>query len=250
MNSCKICIIIGGQRCASTSLYKFITSAFGNIGSQTIFGGEVEPKLLLNKITREDYLRNFRGHLLVDKSTSYFDHPRAADNAFQIVPDAKIVAILRNPVARAISHWMFSYRNGFETKSLREIVEDHSLQERPYNGVSVSPFRYLDRGYYVKHLKRWAQYFPNKSIKIYILEEIRDGVELLEGLGDFLEVRNDIDKVTLTQRDLRWNVTNSGAYVNLCASDLSFAQELLRAHYNSLNQELEDFLSRRIAAWG
>ena len=58
-----------------------------------------------------------------EKSTSYLCSEVAARRIHACYPDAKIVIVLREPVARALSNHRFSTAHGFETLSAWEAFE-------------------------------------------------------------------------------------------------------------------------------
>ena len=217
----------------------------------TIYGGKTEPKLLLNSIGREEYMQNFAGDkFIIDKSTSYFDSQTAPINAFKIVPEAKILAILRNPVDRAISHWAFSSQNDFETKSLLEIAANEKLQDRSYEGVSASPFQYLERGHYAKYLRRWYKYFKRTRIKILILEEIVSNPNTLQDVLTFLlEDDYESHNYDILSKNKKIARINSGTYAEIRTKELNQAKRLLNKYYYTKNLELEDLINRKIQCW-
>ena len=47
------------------------------------------------------------GHMTGEASPNYIYHPRAAERANDLVPSARIIAILRDPVSRATSHFFW-----------------------------------------------------------------------------------------------------------------------------------------------
>ncbi len=108
-----------------------------------------------------------------EKSTSYLEDPAAASRAAAVLGRAEIVVSLRDPVARAVSNWLFSTSNGLESRSLADALEDNLAGPRPWDqsATSVSPFAYLERGRYADYLDPWFAAFPG-SVHVLVLEEI------------------------------------------------------------------------------
>ena len=86
-----------------------------------------EPKVFLDpeqvargpEWYRATYFPHARsGQLLGEKSTSYLDVPAAADAARRVLGDPMVLVQLRDPVARAVSHWSFSTEQGLERRPL------------------------------------------------------------------------------------------------------------------------------------
>jgi Sulfotransferase domain len=89
------------------------------------------------------------------------------------LPDAKIIVMLRDPVARAYSHYWHERRLGYENLSFAEAIdaEDDRLagesarlaEEDGYHSYNHQHFSYVARGCYAPQLKRWLQPFPRQQ---------------------------------------------------------------------------------------
>lgn len=128
--------------------------------------------------------------VLGDKSTSYLEDPKAPARAADLLGEAHVVAVLRDPVQRAVSNWRFSTRHGFETRPLEEALRTDIETEWPWDGTatSVSPFAYLRRGRYLDYLKPWAATFPDTT-HVLFTEELLADPAVLSGL--FLDLGVD-----------------------------------------------------------
>lgn len=131
--------------------------------------------------------------LLGDKSTSYLEDPKAPARAAEMLGDAHVVAILRDPVERAVSNWRFSTQNGLETRPLEEALCADLDGEQPWDpsATSVSPFAYLRRGRYLHHLEPWSSTFPDTT-HVLFLEELLAAPAVLAGL--FADLGLDPDR--------------------------------------------------------
>jgi hypothetical protein len=112
--------------------------------------------------------------LLGEKSTSYLESPQAADAIGRLLPDAKVLVVLRDPVERAISNYRFSVRNGLERAPFAVAVRQERKRRERYDrrSVSVSPFAYLRRGRYADHLALWERRLPRSHIGVFLLEQL------------------------------------------------------------------------------
>lgn len=99
---------------------------------------------------------------LGEKSTSYYESSLCASRIKEVAPDAMIIAMLRDPVERALSNYFFSVSNGFENRSLKEVFLDMQSAPACPRGVSVNPFDYLRRGEYLKLLKPYKEKFGER----------------------------------------------------------------------------------------
>lgn len=95
----------------------------------------------------QDYLDLFENkeqRYLGEASVSYFNYPESAEKIKQFNPDSKTILILRNPVRRALSHYLMDRRLGYVNFSLEEIIhhpEKHPLHYHQYINQSL----YFDR---------------------------------------------------------------------------------------------------------
>jgi hypothetical protein len=138
-----------------------------------------EPKSFMQSdapVTASQYTERFGervGRVLGEKSTSYIDRPDSAARIDNALPGARIVAIVREPLARAVSHYRFSFQNRAETLDLATALTP-GAEARSYDAerFSVSPFHYLVRGRYVEHLQPWVDVFGLSRVHVVVFEEL------------------------------------------------------------------------------
>lgn len=99
-----------------------------------------------------------------DATPAYLWHPAAPARAAAVVPDARLVALVREPAARAYSHWRHERRSGRETRSFGAAVADEVA-----GGDGPG---YVDRGRYAVQLERWRQAFPPEALLVLVSEEL------------------------------------------------------------------------------
>ena len=149
-----------------------------------------------------DYIqlfRNVRDEVAIgEASNSYLFCPSAAENISKMIPTAKIVAILRNPVQRAWSHYLMSRRLGFtlSTNFLKEFRRD-SAQKPSGWGITHN---YCELGMYSRQLARYYASFPIEQIKVVLYDDYyRSPEETLKEISQFLGV-NTNQKVDLPEK--------------------------------------------------
>jgi hypothetical protein len=93
---------------------------------------------------------------------------------------AHVVAVLRDPVERAVSNWRFSTHHGLETRSLETALRENLRGETPWDRsrTSVSPFAYLERGRYIDYLAPWMAAFPETTHVVFLRELLEDDMAL------------------------------------------------------------------------
>ena len=187
--------MIGAQRSGSTYLSKALDAHPQITMARPAWP---EPKVFCDQDLaargQEWYLSTWFAHardetLLGEKSTSYLEDPKAPARAADMLGDVHVVAVLRDPVKRAVSNWRFSTEHGLETRGLEEALVADLGDEQPWDqlAVSVSPFAYLRRGRYVEHLEPWASTFPDTT-HVLFLEELLTDPAVLSGLFEDLGV--------------------------------------------------------------
>jgi hypothetical protein len=114
-----------------------------------------------------------------ETSPSYFYDPRSAERVWTYASDMKIIAVLRDPVARAYSN------------HLHEVIKGHSPCRTFEEGMLENP-TYVDQGRYHTHLKRWFDVFGPDQLLVLIAEEISaDPAGAAGRLYDFVGAERD-----------------------------------------------------------
>ena len=123
---------------------------------------------------------------LGEASVRYLYMPQAPGLIRQFIPQARLIAILRQPAERAFSAFMHNRRDGLEPCSdfAEAIAQDRSGFRDAWTFC-----RYLDRGLYAQSLRRYFEVFERRQLHISLFEDLRDDPQrLAQGLFEFLEV--------------------------------------------------------------
>ena len=173
-------LVIGAQRCGTTSVHALLE---GHPEIAMARPARPEPKVFCSAAASargaEWYRSAFFAHaapgqLLGDKSTSYLEDPEAPARAARMLGEVQVLAVLRDPVARAVSNWRFSTEHGLESRPLEVALRENLSGPTAWDATrtSVSPFAYLERGRYADHLRPWSTAFP-RTTHVAFLEELR-----------------------------------------------------------------------------
>jgi hypothetical protein len=195
---------------------------------------------------RFPYLRHLRnGNLTVDASPYYLAHPLVPERAAQLLPDVKLLALLRNPVDRALSHYQHEVRQGRETLSFPEAItaeperlagEEERLRTEPgYYSFNHHRYSYMRRGVYVEQLRRWVQHFPRSQLLVLQSERLfRDPAGITAAVQQFL----GLSPHTLG----RYDTFYAGKYERAMPEDL---KTRLTKYFEPHNEELFRWLGER-----
>jgi hypothetical protein len=127
----------------------------------------------------------------------YIFHPYAAERAREMLPDAKLLVLLRDPVERAFGHYLNMVRLGFEDRSFEEALDLEQeritpdiemMREDPlYYCGPYYRFSYVTKGLYAEQLERWLAHFPAEQFMVMRNEDLFfDEGSTFEQVLDFL----------------------------------------------------------------
>ncbi|MCY9590644.1 hypothetical protein PC41400_17605 [Paenibacillus chitinolyticus] len=194
-------LIIGTQKGGTTSLYHDLTQN-PNIKSAAV--KEVHFFDEQYHFGYDWYKKNFppdlpEGSITGEASPYYLFHPQTPGRVREWLPDVKLIALLRNPIHRAYSHYQMMVRRGLEPMSFPEALQaERSRVEGEYDRMSRDPrftsqncsiYSYLKRGLYAEQLERWYRYFPKDQILVMSSETLfRNPAESYRKVLAFLDM--------------------------------------------------------------
>ena len=185
--------IIGAQRSGTTLLAQGLDLHPGIDFAKPI---RPEPKYFLKpdaEISAEDYeARYFKGLpddvLRGEKSTSYIEYPDVARRIARLFPGVRCIALLRDPVERAVSNYWFSVEHGFEKRPPEEALDPAAESDDRVPGVSASPFAYLKRGRYLGFLDAYAEVIGAGQLMVLQTERLVQDASTWDEVQRFLKV--------------------------------------------------------------
>lgn len=109
-------------------------------------------------------------------TASYMFFTEVPARMASVVPRARLIAILRDPVERAYSHYLHARTRGGERRTFREVVDEELRGDRlDRPAVSGSGSRrayYLARGLYLEQLQRLCEHYDRESLLVLLLEDL------------------------------------------------------------------------------
>ena len=127
-----------------------------------------------------------------EASPEYIFCPEAPARIAETLDDVRLIALLRNPVDRAYSHYHHSRRLGEEELSFEEAieVEERRLREAETPEAAAHELHvhgYLAQGRYADFLTAWYERFGSERIMIVRSEDLfADPPGTIESIVDFL----------------------------------------------------------------
>ena len=186
---------VGAQKAGTTLLYDLLSQSKQ---VDVAAGNEFQSKELhyFDKVANpslNEYAGLFENkrQYKLDITPDYMFYPNAIERIHKTLPkeNVKLIALLRNPLERAESHYYMSRRRGFEKQRF-----ERTLELEPER-MSTSDFyfremSYFARGKYYAQVKKLYDYFPRQNIKIVIFEDfIKSQQETLNDICDFLHIK-------------------------------------------------------------
>jgi len=188
-------LVIGAMKCGTTALYYYLEQHpqvyMSPVKEPNFFCLDAQenpdPKSISDIETYRDLFKGAsKERALGEASHCYLYDAKAVGRIKSYVPEAKFIAILRDPVDRAYSHFLHMVRNG--TEPLTDFAQ---ALEQDQNGANQKPtFQdYIGRGLYYAQLKRYFDNFPRDQIRVYLYDDLNGApIDTLQDAFRFLGV--------------------------------------------------------------
>lgn len=126
-----------------------------------------------------------------ESSPQYLWSPLAPRRIREIVPNVKLVAILRNPVERCFSSFQHLRREGGE--QVQDFREALRLEKERIESNLGPLWRYKEVGFYSGQLERYFEQFDRRQMMICLYEDLcSDPIGLVQDMYRFIGVNDQI----------------------------------------------------------
>lgn len=220
-------LVVGAMKAGTTSLHRYLA------GHPEVFMSD--PKELDFFVEEKNWCRGwdwYRSHFAEgqmtaargESSTNYAKHPRFPDvpeRIASLLPDLKLIYLLRDPVERCVSHVLHIWgTNGTSGPLERDLLDPHVLACSSY----------------ALQLEQYLRYFAAEQIQILFSEELRHRrTATMQRVFSFLDVAD----VVPPEVDVEHGTTASDQLVlSAVDGDLPTVRDLSR----SLKQDLAGYL--------
>jgi hypothetical protein len=194
-------LVLGAQKAGTTALYEYLRRH-----PQITGPSWKEVSFFDRHWARGErwYRGNFpnlartREKLVGEASPSYVFHPLAPQRVQEVVPDARLIVLVRNPVDRALSQYNHEAALGREPLPFEEALDAEEERLRGEQERMAADPRYFSRdwwshtyqarGRYAEQLERWLAVFPREQLLILPTDDLGSDpaqahAQVLEFLG-------------------------------------------------------------------
>lgn len=190
-------IIIGAHKSGTTTLFQYLRHH-----PQVFLPPEKEGAFFSNEHWfaqgwerfAQEFFSNARPNQLLGKVTPhYMAYPQVPARVFGLMPEVKLIALLRNPVDRAFSHYRMAVRTHHERRAFEEAVAECLKQGGPID--------YLSLGEYGRILGSYLQYFSRSQLLVLFTVDLEaQPGSLVRSLCEYLGIDQDFVPPNLGRR--------------------------------------------------
>ncbi len=236
-------IVIGGMKCGTTSLYNYLIEhpqVLPSVKKELHFFNKGFDRGIDWYLSHFPSLPKGQNFITGDASPGYLVDG-VEEQVFSLFPKVKLIAILRNPADRCISHYYHNLKLGKEKRSFEEAIcpqleKFWGLSELPKNSQDSGDKLtvYLLYSLYVYFLQKWLNLFPREQLLILKSEDLFEHPKTtMNQVFQFLG---------LPDRHLKeYKKYNSGLYNSI---DESIYQKL-SSFFEDSNVKLEELLAQK-----
>ena len=181
-------LIIGGVRCGTTSLYynickhpSILPAAQDEIGFFDVnfhLGLKWYRSMFPTTKQMNEVKAKTNFSITGEDTPFYFWREDAAKRIYNLLPNCKIIIILRHPVDRAYSNYQLGKRTGWEKLTFEQAIDAEKKQlEKGLDSSKFGNFRsYLAKSIYSYQIKSWLETFPRNQLQVLSTEELAKNV--------------------------------------------------------------------------
>ena len=247
-------IIVGAQKAGTSSLFSYLTQHPAIQGSCRkevhYFDGGFDPRVDSYKKGQYWYRAHFplktkvaRQNRIIEATPSYLFIPSVPERIVSLIPDAKIIAVLRDPAERAISNFFHEVRAGREARSIMQALheEDDLLNPIWDSGEYKTPqfvyCSYKARGRYAEQIARYFEFFSREQVLVLSSKKLFTSTgDAVAKVFDFLEIDSTVPVTDKRPRNVGTDKPKTDNAV----------REYLNDYFAPFNERLFELLGKKI----
>lgn len=156
-------LVIGAMKCGTTSLCELLGAH-----PDVFMCDPKEPCFFSHHFDRgigwyEAHFEDARGHKAIGEGSPEYTkavlYPEARDRIASVLPEAKLIYIVRNPRDQILSNWIQCISGNHETLPFEEAVREHPS--------------YLDTCNYIMQIDRYREFYDDSRILVLFFEDFK-----------------------------------------------------------------------------
>ena len=197
-------LVIGAARSGTTALYLYLrqhpkvfmcrakeTNYFAFEGQALDYQGPGSEFVNNSVATLEEYQRLFDAApddaAVGEASPLYLYSANAPKRIHSRLPEVRLIAILRNPIEQAYSHYLYARKESIEP--LSDFVDALDAQEERRRARWQPLFQYSDFARYNVQLRRYLEYFSRDQMRLFLYEDFAaDPLRITQEIFRFIGV--------------------------------------------------------------
>jgi hypothetical protein len=200
--------MVGAPKCATSALYQYLKRHpdifMSDPKELNFFSTDITSNSVIKD--EEHYLSLFteaKGYKLIGEASVWYMYSKvAAHNIHTMSPDAKIIAMVRNPVDMIYSYYGQRRFNGTEqiqnfAEAIKAIPSRKNGKLLPNNPHPIKGLYYLDIARYTDQITRYIDLFGKENVRVIVFDDFKADSrkvysETLEFLGLDSEIKHEL----------------------------------------------------------
>lgn len=185
---------VGAQKCGTTALHHYLNRhpgiALPSVKETHFFdGGHGEWNMGVAAYLEKYFGEAAPDQLLGEIDPEYLFFSNVPSRLAKAFPQAKLIFMFRDPVARAYSHYWMTVRRGREPLSFADALTAEPARIAAGSHLEKSDFSYFSRGLYYQQVERYLKNFPLNQMLFILSDDLQTNpVQTLETVYRFLDV--------------------------------------------------------------
>lgn len=203
-------VIIGAPRSGTSSLYYYLTqhpSIFScKIKEPNYFAMYYDRSLNWYKTffptiwSKFEFEKKQKTKFLTgEASTQYYWYPHVAKRVKKVLPNIKLIMLMRNPIDRSFSQYQMEVQHGHEKLSFEEAIKNEKnrtenehkkmLTDESYFSPKYTMYAYIEKSLYINYVKNWLKFFSKENF-LFIQSETfyKQPLTIVNKIFEFLEL--------------------------------------------------------------
>lgn len=185
-------VILGAMKCGTSSLYRYISS---------------HPNVVPSSIKETDFFKTDddfnkgldwykslftgNGNFAFEASPNYTKqhiYPGVPARMHSVLPKTKLIYVLRDPIERAVSHYVHNYSHGRESRQFSDAIRDPNSN-------------YIQTSKYYFQIQAFLEHYSEKQLLLIESERLRtDTANVVNDVFEFIELSPDYETDILEKR--------------------------------------------------